>query len=231
MNVSVLLLTIDRYHLTRDFAGEALKHAGYPFELCITDNGSKEPEIFRWCEEQKPTLYIKNHQNKGTAQSLNRMIEENPADAWVFIGNDIEMPRGWLGEMVQQFEKLPEETGVMGIDWRGQEYEIAHINGHRILRTDKVFGAMFISKKLRGTIGKFCEEYGVYGLWDSDYSIRSRLAGFENYYVPGLRSHHKGNDVGDTGAYRKMKDNSLHNGVETFESNVKKYYETKMVFI
>src|SRR5688572_27561441 len=99
--VSILLLTIDRYHLTREYVGQALKEAGYPFELCISDNGSKDPEIFKWCEEQNPKVYFKNGYNYGTAQSLNRMIEANPADLYCFLGNDIQLPRNWLKYAVE----------------------------------------------------------------------------------------------------------------------------------
>lgn len=223
--VSVLLLTIDRYHLTREYVGQALREAGIPFDLCITDNGSTEQEIFKWCEEQNAKIYIKNETNQGTAQALNKMIALNPSDYYVFIGNDIRLPKNWLKLMVDHAETIP-NSGVIGIDWRGKEKDYPHetINGKTIVAsTDAIFGTMFITQQLRDTIGKFCEDYGPYGMWDGDYSIRAKLAGFKNYYLKGYTSHHFGNDVGEGSEYRKMKDKSIENARPKYRENLMKY--------
>lgn len=222
--VSILLLTIDRFTLTRKYIGDAFANAGYPFELCISDNGSTQPEIFEWCEQQNPKVYFKNGYNYGTAQSLNRMIEANPSDYYVFIGNDIELPKNWLKKMVHHAENIPEH-GVIGIDWRGKAsvYPRKTFNGIEVMSTTNVFGDMFISQSLRDKIGKFCEDYGVYGLWDSDYSLRATAAGRENFYLLNETSHHFGNDVGEKSDYRKMKDESLSKARPIFDANYAKY--------
>ena len=82
---------------------------------------------------------------------------------------------------------------------------------------------MFVSQTLRNKIGEFCEEYGVYSLWDSDYSLRATAAGFQNFYLPNLRSHHFGNDVGDNTPYRKMKDESMRLAQPVFDKNYEEY--------
>lgn len=224
MKISVLLLTIDRYHLTKEYVGKALAQAGIPFELCITDNGSTQPEIFQWCEAQNPTVYNKNGENKGTAQSLNRMIEQNPSDYYVFIGNDIQLPDQWLKTLVDYAESIP-ESGIVGIDWRGclKQCEQRFINGKEIRVNSNIFGTMFFSQKVREKIGKMCEDYGPYGLWDSDYALRAGYAGFTNYYLPHLTSHHFGSDVGEKTPYRKMKDESLSKAKPIFTENWEKY--------
>ena len=222
--VSILLLTIDRYNMTRMYVGNALRDAGYPFELCISDNGSTDPEIFKWCEEQSPKVYFKNGYNYGTAQSLNRMIEANPSDYYVFIGNDIELPKNWLKKMVEHAEAIPEH-GVIGIDWRGLEHQYPRktFNGVEVMSTTNVFGDMFISQSLRDKIGVFNEGYGVYGIWDADYSIRATCAGRENFYLCNETSHHFGNDVGEDSAYRKMKDESLSIAATKLGANKEQY--------
>lgn len=225
--VSILLLTIDRYHLTREYVGNALKYAGYPFELCHTDNGSKkEPEVIDLVNEWNPKVQILNDYNAGTTQSLNKMIELNPSDYYVFIGNDIELPHNWLKILVQHGELIP-NSGVVGIDWRGVNKDIKILNGIEVIHTENTFGTMFISQKLRDNLGKFCEEYGTYGLWDSDYSIRAKLAGFENYYIKGIKSIHHGSDVGENTEYRKMKDESLTKSKPIFDKNVELYHKNQ----
>jgi GT2 family glycosyltransferase len=226
--VSVLLLTIDRVNHCREYITPALANAGYPFELCISDNGSVQPEIFEWCEQQNPKVYFKNGYNYGTAQSLNRMIRANPSDYYVFIGNDIRLPENWLKTFVQYAEALEEQAGVIGIDWRGLNYENKELTTNDgftkiVWDTTNVFGTMFVTQTLRNKIGEFCEEYGTYGLFDSDYSIRATAAGFNNFYLPNIRSHHFGNDVGENTAYRKMKDESLEKAQPIFNKNWEKY--------
>lgn len=222
--VTILLLCIDRYNLTKKYIGDAMNNAGYPFELAISDNGSVDPNIFEWCEQQNPKVYFKNGYNYGTAQSLNRMIEANPSDYYAFLGNDIELPRDWLKKFVEHAEAIPNH-GVIGIDWRGlaSQYPRKTFNGIEVMSTTNVFGDMFISQSLRNKIGKFCEDYGTYSLWDSDYSLRATAASRENFYLNGLTSTHFGDDVGSNTEYRKMKDASMSKAKPFFDANRIKY--------
>jgi GT2 family glycosyltransferase len=227
MQVSILLLTINRFNETREYVGDALANAGHPFDLCISDNGSTEANIFEWCEQQNPKVYFKNNYNYGTAQSLNRMIKANPSDYYVFIGNDIKLPNNWLHSLINMAESTKGKHGVIGIDWRNLQYPEIDINGVRVWETTNTFGTMCVSQELRDTIGDFCEEYGVYGLWDSDYSIRATASGRQNFYLPNLRSHHFGNDVGNNTEYRRMKDESLQKARPIFDVNHELYKQGK----
>ena len=215
--VSILLLTIDRYDLTKEYVGNALKDAGYPFELCVTDNGSSDKRVIEWVEQQSPKIFFQNETNKGTTQSLNRMIEANPSDAW-------------LKKLVETATAI-ENSGVVGINWRPLEYEKQTINGITIQLSGNTFGTMFITKQTRDKVGKFCEDYGTYGLWDSDYSIRCALAGLINYYLDNELSIHKGNDVEEITPYRLMKNASISKAYPIFSANVIKYRETNNYYL
>lgn len=232
MRVSLLLLTIDRANKTKHCFGGAMQKAEYSFDLCIADNGSTEPEIFEWCETLKPKIYLKHGYNKGTTQALNELIALNPADAYVFIGNDIEMPRGWLREFVR-YAKAIDNAGMIGMDWRGlaKSWKQETINGLNIIPATNIFGPTFITQKALDKIGSFCEDYGTYGLWDSDCAIRCSIAGLQNFYIPNFESEHKGNDVGKGTEYRKMKDLSLEKAQPIFNENIKRYNETKLVYL
>ena len=74
-----------------------------------------------------------------------------------------------------------------------------------------------------------CEDYGVYGLWDGEYSLRAELAGLTNVYVYGMKSIHEGHDTEEQSEYRKMKTESLEAAKEKFSQNIKKYKETGKV--
>lgn len=222
--ISVLLLTINRYNFAKEYISAAFKDAGIEFDLCITDNGSTESNILEWNKEQNAKVYIENGYNAGTAQALNKMIELNPSDYYVFIGNDIRMPDQWLKKLVAYYEDIP-QSGVTGIDWRnlGDKYDKRVYNGRLVWESTNVFGTTFISHKTRELVGKFCEDYGPYGMWDSDYHYRCRKAGLINYYLPDLYSHHFGNDVGEDTPYRKMKEKSMQENSHKLRENMARY--------
>ena len=222
MKVNVLLLTIDRFELTEEYVGSALRRAGHPFSLCCTDNGSVDRRVVDLVASWNPIIHNLNEGNQGTAHSLNRMIRQCPADAYVFIGNDIEMPNNWLGQLVKYATAIP-DSGVIGIDWRGINYDKEMVNGLTIKKTTNTFGTMFVTQATRDKVGEFCEDYGPYGLWDSDYSLRCTAAGLRNYYVDEMMTYHKGHDVGHESDYRKMKDQSLHAAQPKFSENRQKY--------
>lgn len=229
MQVNILLLTIDRYEITKECVGEALSNAGYPFGLCVTDNGSTDERTRQLIDSWSPVYFKVNNFNAGTAQALNEMIARNDADLWVFIGNDIRLPQDWLKKMVEVIQL--DNIGVVGINWRPINYTTKEINGVKVWETDRVFGTMGINKSLREQLGKFCEDYGVYGLWDGEYSLRSELAGRNNYYVYGIKSVHEGSDHNEQSDYRKMKTDSIELHKEKFKENVRKYHATKEIYI
>lgn len=222
MKVSILLLTIDRYDETRYWVKKALDNAGYPYDLCCADNGSQDKRVIDLVASWNPKVHLLQGFNKGTTQSLNELILLNDSDAYVFIGNDIEMPNDWLKTLVEYAKSIP-ESGVIGINWRPVEYEKEKIGKLIIQKTDRVFGTMFITKKVRNLVGKFCEDYGTYGLWDSDYSIRCEYAGLKNYYINELKSEHRCNDFESESDYRKMKNASISKAQPIFIANVEKY--------
>jgi GT2 family glycosyltransferase len=228
-----MILCIDRYNHTKEYVGNALKDAGYPYELLIADNGSKDNNIFDWQCKQRPKMLTRHGYNKGTTQALNQLMAFNPSDAYVFLGNDIQMPINWLREMVTAYENLP-NAGMIGIDWRNQAKRMAKLitpTGYVYIPTDYVFGSTFIPQTALDKVGSMCEDYGVYGLWDSDFAIRCKIAGLQNIYLDKLTTEHKGDDVGEKSEYRKMKDDALTVGRPIFKSNVERYHATKEVFI
>lgn len=223
MKVTILLLTIERLYELETIIEPALKNTGIEYQLAVSDNGSKDERVREWIVAQKPIVYFDNGYNYGTAQSLNRMImATRDSDYWVFIGNDISMPKNWLRSLVETMEKI-KTSGVVGIDWRHLKYETKKINDVEVWDTTNVFGTMCISKECRNKVGAFTEDYGVYGLWDSDFSKRCRVAGLEIYYLKDLRTKHECHDVGHLSDYRKMKDESLDKASPIFNENVKLY--------
>jgi GT2 family glycosyltransferase len=233
MKVSIIILCIDRYHHTKEYVGNAMRDAGHPFDLLIADNGSTNIDILNWQVEQKPTHLVRHGYNYGTTQAINHLIALNPSDAYVFLGNDIQMPQNWLAKMIEAYKEIP-NAGMIGIDWRNMARRMGKAltqSGYIFTPSDYIFGSTFIPQSALDKVGSLCEDYGTYGLWDSDFAIRCKLADLQNLYVNNLASEHKGDDVGEKSEYRAMKDKSLEIGRPIFKANVERYQTTKEVFV
>ena len=233
--VSILLLTIDRYETTRRCLDMAIANAHYPNELLVTDNGSTDQRIIDYLIDLDPSYLMLNQENKGIAPMHNAMLERAKGDYFVLIGNDIELPPGWLSYLVSTYDQLKSlghKPGLAGIhcvetlhpEQMYAENLIIH-PGHN------VFGTMFFGREVLNEIGYFNEIYHPYGMDDSDYAYRLNKTGHINYYVHGMSSVHVENDVGKDTPYRKMKDMSLHNNVHKFNQAINLYDSTNNYYL
>jgi len=230
-SVTILLLTIDRYEVTSKVITQALLNAGHPFTLHVHDNGSSDVAIQKWGLDQSRQYngkYTRSESNIGTTQALNIMMRGTNSDYYVFIGNDIALPPGWLKAMVEYAEAIP-NSGMVGINWRPLEYPAAVVNGKLTWPSKRIFGDVLFGKHVRQAIGELCEDYGPYGLWDSDTAVRCEMAGLLNYYIADLRSEHMTNDVGEDSDYRRMKDASLSTAKPIYSANVEQYKTTGLI--
>lgn len=184
MKVAVIFLDYQRHDYSQQVLDRNLNNAGYPFTLIRVDR-----------------LGISKAINEG-------IVLARGHDAIVTMANDILMPDGWLAAMVKAATLIP-NTGMAGIHCVETLPQITEINGVQVHLNDAAFGNVLIPFKAINTIGLFNEDYDPYGMQDSDYGVRLKMAGFVSYYIPGLRSQHIGHDVGSGTAYRRMKDEGL----------------------
>lgn len=200
MKVAVILLDYERHDYTQQVKDVNLKNAGHDFSLITIDR-------------------------KGIAAALNEgIIKARGHDAIVTMANDILMPDGWLQAMVKAATAIP-KTGMCGIHCVETLPPIQEINGIPVHPNDAAFGNALIPFTAINTIGYFNEDHDPYGMQDSDYGIRLKMAGFISYYLPGLRSRHIGHDVGSDTPYRKMKDEGLQAASNKWSDWTRKYQE------
>lgn len=224
MKVSILLNTIDRYELTQQCVGHALDHTGYDdWELLVCDNGSQDNRTIEYIESLHPVYFRKNGQNQGNYQMLNQLLLRANGDAFCVIDNDIMLPNQWLGQLVDYNQGIP-QSGVSGIQCVVKNGVPMQINGIEVWGVNgAIFGTKFFSRYLLDTIGYFCEDYGFYGLGDSDFGMRAKFAGFANYYLPDMKSQHLGVDEHDAGRYRQMKDKQMKQSRGKLGINLQRY--------
>lgn len=181
----------------------SVNRAGYHFDLNIVDH-------------------------KGIAAAINKGISSMPGyDYYAICANDILLPKGWLRQMVETAERLP-NTGIVGIhcvEW------LPDVDENGVRPTWCPFGDWLISKAVIDKIGYFNTEHDPYGMQDSDYGYRATKAGFYNYYIPNLKAEHIGHDVGNGTEYRKMKDEGLNKALATYNKWVSHYDITGNLYL
>lgn len=228
--VSILLCTIDRYDLTRECVGGALANADYPFEFLCTDNASQDKRVIDYIASLNPAYHRLNEVNEGYPVAMNQMMLRAKGEYFVLLDNDTAVPPGWLRRLVETFESIP-NSGQAALWSLMEKHEPRELNGVLVRPGDWVFGVRLFHKSLMWKIGCICEDYGVYGLDDGDWSHRIRLAGLHQYYLHGIEAEHKGWDIGEQSQYRKMKDDCLAAHGEILKRNVEKYVNTGQIFI
>lgn len=229
MRIAVLLLLIDREEISWQCIKTNTAQAGMPFDWFITDNGSQSDALARKIEAEVGNLAYLHEAgtNYGVAHGFNRMIRmamEQDYDAVVLCGNDILNGHNWLRKMADLAQSIP-DTGIVALNWGCGANPITRrrINDVVVDEAYGVYGTMLIPRNVVESVGYLCTDYWPYGLEDSDYNIRTRHAGFVNYYVADHVSRHLGEDVGARSDYRKMKDRSLSENLARYNSNVANY--------
>lgn len=208
----------------------ALKNAGHPYELLVTDNGSADARVIDYIRSLNPAVHIINKENKGIAPSHNTMLRMAKGDFFVLIGNDIELPPNWLARLVEDYSKIP-NAGMAGIHCVETLHPEQTINDVKCHPGHNVFGTMFFGREVLKRIGYFNEVYHPYGLDDSDYSYRLNKCGFISFYINGLSSVHVENDWGQDTPYRKMKDASLSKNLALFNRSISQYDQAEQYYV
>jgi GT2 family glycosyltransferase len=224
---SILFLTLDRFSLTVRTLTNNLKNAGAaPVEILACDNGSTDKRVPHFLQSFQPRMkYLRlNSRNEGIGKAFNQLYLRSSGDYIVLLGNDLELDTNWLAQGIRYLEEVEMarcKAGMVAFDWGHSGLPpLSTKNGvtaHFLTPTlNRCFGVTMFKRELVEQVGLFCEEYGPYGLDDSDLNERVNLMGFTSFYVPGVKCRHLDNDVGSVTEYRKTKDESMGKNLEVF---------------
>lgn len=96
--------------------------SGYPMEIIVHNDGSKDPEVFNYlvhlAAEKKISMFINNcGDNQGIEKAVKRGIACSNGDYIFKLDTDLEFTEGWLEKAVKLLEK--KEIGAVGlVDYR-----------------------------------------------------------------------------------------------------------------
>lgn len=219
--VSICMLTIDRYWMTRysieNLIEKALRFEDDKFEpvveieLLILDNGSKDQRVIDYCKDIAD-VFIQHDTNIGVAAGFNELFRKSTGDYICLVGNDIVLHEGWLEDLIQYNNRI-DKSGITAIHCvldKGEYTPLPANDGDLLVKvwapkTNIVYGTCLFKRELLQSVGAFDENFGLYGCEDSQLAWRVSQSGYHNYYLPNQYSTHIGSDLEQSSEYRKMK--------------------------
>jgi O-antigen biosynthesis protein len=232
------MVTYNRLDLTKKTIDFLFKSTAHPFSLVIVDNGSSDgtPEYLTTlptlCDGPLREVHlIILKENKGIAIGRNlalKKADELKPTWYCTIDNDVKLPQGWLEDSIKTLQ-ANKNYGAIGVNFEPKPYPLVTLNDCTF--QDKPAGnlgtaCMVFRKQLHQMIGFFNTEYNKYGLEDSDFGIRARVAGFKLGYVKQMGIH-LGEDNNEVNEYRKFKTQQHDELVGVFQKNCGLYMQKR----
>jgi GT2 family glycosyltransferase len=221
--ISLCLLTIDRYQMTKFCLADLLAKTGIDnknIELLILDNGSKDKRVINFGKNVS-NFHIAEQTNIGVSAGFNKLFRLATGDFIVTIGNDITATQNWLKDLIYYNENI-KNSGVSAIyclldkGLYNKKLDVFMPN------SGLVYGIALWNKNLLNKIGGFDENLKGYGCEDSQYCFRANKTGHINYYIPKQFSVHLGVDLNENSDYRKAKDEDLKNNLQVLKNSIEK---------
>ena len=188
--VNIGIVTFNRLEFTKQAVASIIKYTSFPYVITIVDNGSHDGTK-EYLQEVKEEGIIKNlvllDKNIGVAKASNlAWIQEEKALYYLKYDNDIVIQKNnWLSNLISVIDATP-EIGVIGYNFEPISYSLKMIRDQkiRVKEEGNIGGACFlIPKRTQDILGYWCEDYGLYGFEDVDYSFRVKLAKLLNAYM------------------------------------------------
>lgn len=225
MKVSFLMLTIDRYEITKKvWENNLINTHNFDLEFLICDNGSEDKRIIDYFKPIAKYHRV-NFKNEGIAKAFNQLYLRSSGEYIVCMGNDIALPYNWLSTAISYLDKI-HNPGLCGFDWGHSSLpplsERFGIQAHWTNKEfHKVFGSWIFKRSLIDDLGFFYDNFDKYGLEDSEFNERVFRSGYNSFYLPGMKSEHLCHDVGQSSEYRKMKDIALDKNYYIMQERLK----------
>lgn len=173
--VSLLLLTLDRYQMTKYCLNNLLAKTGFPdFELLVLDNGSTDKRTVDMTGESsfplvKKGSLIQNETNIGIAAGFNQLLRKAQGEYICFLSNDILVFDNWLSELIHYNNEI-DKAGMTTIFCDGDKGTFSPLLNSRDEFThvwkpakNVTRGISLINRMALEDVGAFDEQLGVYG--------------------------------------------------------------------
>ena len=216
------MLNLNTIEYTEEAINSIKHHTGYPYELIVVDNGSKDDSVNILKRLNKNKIIDKlviSKKNLGFAGGNNLGLKEATGDYVAFINNDVIVSPNWLGKLIKVLED-DEKTGAVGpvsnnvggIDFP-QRVKFINEKEGIIEEIPRLSGfCVVFPKRVLNEIGNWDERFFPGFFEDDDMCIRLHEKGYKLKYCGDSFIHHKmqstfvKNDLNGNEIYKKNKE-------------------------
>lgn len=212
--VSVVIVTKDRKKDLIDCVNSYLRSSYKPLEIIVVDNGSNPP-LATWFTKKYPGVkLIISEFNVGAAAGRNLGLKEARGDYILFTDDDAYADKDMVRNLVSVFEENPQAGIAQPLVYDRENKQMLQGAGHDInLTTGRIWAAgvkvkdtgqyvglrevpmcgcvWMVKGEVFDKIGDYDEDYFI-PYEDSDFSIRTRKAGFKLYCYSQAKTYHRG---------------------------------------
>jgi len=236
--ITLALTTFNRIDFTKQTIENIYDTTKSNFNLIIIDNGSTDNtvEYLNSLKYSNLKLVLSN-ENHGIAIARNigvYLSDKLNTDWYVCLDNDILLPDNAIEKCIDIL-KNNKDFSMIGVNYENKQYPMVNINGFKFQEKPHPgnlgSATIVFNKQIRKMFGFFNTNYSkFYGLEDTTFSLRQRAMGFRLGYIleNGI---HLGENEDSNSDYRKMKTYEHNLYLNKYQEDVKKYFETKQVFV
>jgi len=203
MMCDIIIPIWNQFELTRQCIDHITKNTRYPYRLVLVDNGSDDQTksyLENFQKNNKDFGLIQNKENLGFVRAVNQGLKISKASYVCVLNNDTMPGEGWLTQLIE-FAQRHKDVGLLNPLCKGHEEKKISINEYaksvatnkdKFMEMNQCQGfCMLIKRELIDKIGYLDEQFGLGGFDDTDYSLRSYLAGYKSACVYSSYVYHK----------------------------------------
>jgi GT2 family glycosyltransferase len=193
MDLSVFILTKDRYEKLVEAIRSIQCQSIQPQEIIIVDNGSIDgtPENILTEFPNDNIKLIKLHKNFGIVVGRNIGIKNCTGDIIFFFDDDAELIDKYTFKKVIYLFQERKEIGVITLNILDLSNKLKYNIKEKIIETPSFSGGVsFIRRNLFDEIGVFDDQFYNYAE-ENDFSIRLLASGYKIIALPNVKILHK----------------------------------------
>jgi GT2 family glycosyltransferase len=193
MRASIVIPVYNQLKMTIDCLSDLQKTYGIEHEVIVVDDGSKEPVAMAVAKMFPTIKVLKNEQNLGFAQTVNKGILAAQGDIIVLLNNDIRLHNpAWLKIIIENMEK--KELFLTAPAGGRMTSNFEYIPGEAVKAGDKfaylVGWCLAVRKEVFTKIGLIPTNFQKGYFEDVLFGFRSKKAGFKQDITEGTGIEH-----------------------------------------